>query len=76
MTMGRQKRERQEALFFTAQDLPKSAGHPVYQALNRLFAEAGFDRWVETRSARSRASRRGSVAPPPTLKPPARWLAA
>lgn len=28
-------------------DLPKSAGHPFYQRLNRLLDEAGFDAFVE-----------------------------
>ena len=62
MAMGRRKRERQEALFVTAQDLPNSAGHPFYQALNRLLAESDFDRWVEARCARARTSRRAHCA--------------
>ena len=49
MAMGRRKTERQDALFITADHLPKSQGHPFYQALNRLLAEAGFDRWIEQR---------------------------
>jgi transposase len=49
MAMGRRKTERQEPLFVTADSLPKSAGHPFYKALNRLLAEANFDRWIEDR---------------------------
>ena len=49
MAMGRRKAKRQDALFITADNLPKSQGHPFYQALNRLLAEAGFDRWIEQR---------------------------
>lgn len=49
MAMGRRKEVRQESLFVTAGDLPKSAGHPFYRALNRLLAEAEFDRWIEAR---------------------------
>ncbi len=49
MAMGRRKTERQEPLCITADTLPKSSGHPFYQALNRLPAEAGFDRWIEDR---------------------------
>jgi len=49
MAMGRRKSDRQDALFITADNLPKSQGHPFYQALNRLFADAGFDRWIEQR---------------------------
>lgn len=47
MAMGRRKTERQEALFITADALPKSAGHPFYRQLNVLLKEADFDRWVE-----------------------------
>lgn len=48
MAMGKRK-ERQEALFVMADSLPKSAGHPFYVQLNRLLAEADFDRWIEQR---------------------------
>ena len=49
MAMGRRKAERQEALFVTADQLWRSQGHPFYQALNALLAEANFDRWIEGR---------------------------
>jgi transposase len=49
MAMGRRKAERQEALFVTAEQLPRSQGHPFYRALNALLAEAKFDRWIEGR---------------------------
>ena len=49
MTMGRRKRDRQEPLLITAQDLPRSAGHPFYRALNELPAGPDFDRWIEAR---------------------------
>ena len=49
MAMGRRKVERQEALFITAAQLRRSQGHPFYQALNGLLAEANFDRWIERR---------------------------
>ncbi len=52
MAMGKRKRQRQEALFITADQLPQSAGHPFYQQLNRLLAEAGFDPWIEKRCER------------------------
>ena len=48
MSMG-QRKDRQEDLFVLTEGLPKSAGHPFYQALNRLLAEADFDRWIEKR---------------------------
>jgi len=49
MAMGRRKTGRQDSLFITADNLPRSQGHPFYKALNRLLAEAGFDRWIEQR---------------------------
>jgi transposase len=48
MAMGKRK-ARQEALFVTADDLPRSQGHPFYKRLNQLLDEFGFDRWVEQR---------------------------
>src|SRR4051794_24997383 len=49
MAMGRRKAVRQEALFVTSEQLPRSQGHPFYRALNALLAEAKFDRWIEHR---------------------------
>ena len=49
MAMGRRKVVRQESLFVTAEQLPRSQGHPFYRALNALLAEAKFDRWIEGR---------------------------
>lgn len=48
MAMGKRKL-RQESLFVTTDQLTPSAGHPFYQKLNALLAEAGFDRWIERR---------------------------
>ena len=48
MAMGR-RRQRQESLFIPTEGLPKSLGHPFYKKLNRLLAEADFDRWIERR---------------------------
>jgi len=50
MGMGKRKPV-QESLFVTYADLPRSAGHPFYEKLNRLLEEAGFDRWLEERCA-------------------------
>ena len=68
MAMGKRK-QRQEALFVTANDLPKSAGHPFYIKLNRLLAEAGFGRWVERRCQQfySPDEPRGQPSIPPGL---------
>ncbi|MFL5863793.1 MAG: transposase [Solirubrobacteraceae bacterium] len=48
MAMGKRK-PRQESLFVATDQLSQSPGHPFYQRLNALLAEAGFDRWVEQR---------------------------
>jgi transposase len=66
MSMGK-RRERQDALFITASELPKSAGHPFYQKLNALLAEAGFDRWIEGRCQQYYATeeKRGQPSIPP-----------
>jgi transposase len=48
MAMGKLK-PRQESLFIATDQLSQSPGHPFYQRLNALLAEAGFDRWVEQR---------------------------
>jgi len=48
MAMGKRK-QRQEALFILAAELPKSADPPPYQKLNQLLAEAEFDRWIKQR---------------------------
>jgi transposase len=44
MAMGKRK-QRQESLFIMTEDLRRSDGHPFYQQLNVLLAEADFDRW-------------------------------
>jgi transposase len=66
MAMGK-RRQRQEALFVMADGLPKSAGHPFYQKLNALLAEADFDRWIERRCQRyyEQEEKRGQPSIPP-----------
>jgi transposase len=68
MAMGRRK-QRQEALFITATDLPRSAGHPFYQKLNQLLAEANFDEWVQRRCQQyyAQQEKRGQPSIPPGL---------
>ena len=46
MALGRRKRE-QQALLVATTSLPRSPGHPFYEQLNRLLAEARFDESVE-----------------------------
>jgi len=47
MAMGRRPEQRQADLWIATTDLPQSPGHVFYDKLNRLLAEAGFDRFVE-----------------------------
>ena len=42
MSLGR-RQPQQHDLWIATADLPRSPGHPFYQKLNRLLAEAGFD---------------------------------
>jgi transposase len=68
MAMGKRK-ARQEALFIMATDLPRSDGHPFYQKLNQLLAEAKFDEWIERRCQQyySQEEKRGQPSIPPGL---------
>jgi hypothetical protein len=46
MAMGK-RQPKQPELFIATADLPVAPGHPFYRQLNRLLADAGFDRYVE-----------------------------
>jgi transposase len=46
MALGKRKQQQQEAWVATT-ELPRSPGHPFFQKLNQLLAEAGFDPWLE-----------------------------
>jgi IS5 family transposase len=46
MALGKRKREEQ-GLWIATTELPRSPGHPFYQKLNELLAEAKFDAWIE-----------------------------
>jgi transposase len=37
----------EEGLWVPTTELPRSPGHPFYERVNRVLAEAGFDRFVE-----------------------------
>jgi transposase len=47
MAMRRLTEERQVELWVASEALPSGPGHVFYERLNRLLAEAGFDRFVE-----------------------------
>jgi len=57
--MGKRERERQEALWVATTDLPRSEGHPFYEALNGVLRECGFDDFVEGQCAKFYAEQVG-----------------
>ncbi|MDP7339788.1 MAG: transposase, partial [Vicinamibacterales bacterium] len=66
MAMGkRRRRARQSKMWVATTDLPKSAGHPFYERLNRVLDDAGFDAFVEAQCAKFYADGVGrpSLAP-------------
>lgn len=65
MALGRRNRERQGELWIATQDIPQPAGHPFYQKLNQLLAEAEFDEYVESGCAPFYAKNRGRPGIPP-----------
>lgn len=46
MALGRRKSQQQE-MFIPTSALPRSPGHPFYEALNKLLKDAKFDTYVE-----------------------------
>jgi len=66
MSMGKRK-ARQESLFVTTEQLRQGEGHPFYRRLNGLLAEAGFDRWIESRCREyyEQQEKRGRPSLPP-----------
>ncbi len=64
--MGKRRGEpQQENMWVATQDLPKSASHPFYQSLNRVFDKADFDGYVEKLCARFYAPTMGRPSLPP-----------
>jgi transposase len=64
MALGKRKSEKQQAWVATT-DLPRSPGHPFYKQLNRLFAEDGFDAWLEKLCAAYYHATEGRPSIPP-----------
>jgi IS5 family transposase len=64
MALGKRKRE-QQGLWVATTELPKSPGHPFYQKLNELLAEAQFDAWIEERCQPYYAATLGRPSIPP-----------
>ena len=51
MALGRQSGERQQEFWIACGDLPRSAGHPFYERLERLLIEEDFDETAEEHSS-------------------------
>jgi transposase len=64
MALGKRKREEQ-GLWIATTELPKSPGHPFFQKLNVVLAEADFDRWIEGRCQPYYAEKLGRPSIPP-----------
>jgi transposase len=64
MALGKRKSE-QQGLWIATTELPKSPGHPFYQKLNHVLAEAQFDRWIEKRCEPYYAAKLGRPSIPP-----------
>ena len=53
MAMGkRSPRGRQPSMWVASAELPRSAGNPFYERLNRVLDEAGFDAFVGEQCAK------------------------
>jgi hypothetical protein len=65
MAMGKRETEQQQDLFITNDKLPRSSGHVFYRKLNQLFAEGGFDPWVEALCEPHYCQRKGRPSVPP-----------
>jgi transposase len=55
----------EEGLWVVTTELPRSPGHPFYERVNRVLAEAGFDRFVEDRCRPHYAGVQGRPSIPP-----------
>ncbi len=64
MALGRRK-EKQESMWVAGKDLPRSAGHPFYSALEKVLVAGDFDRFVEDLCAEHYAKRQGRPSIPP-----------
>jgi len=65
MSMGKRERERQGDLWLATSDLAQSPGHPFYERLNALLAQAKFDERTEDLCRPFYADGRGRPSLPP-----------
>lgn len=66
MALGKRRDEQQE-MWVATTNLPKSEGHAFYGKLNRLLAEADFDRTIETICASHYHNQLGRPSIPPGI---------
>jgi transposase len=66
MAMGRKDRERQEKLFYATEQV-EAPGHPFYEELNRMLAEAKFDGFCEEACEKFYHSKLGRPSLPPCV---------
>ena len=65
MSMRRRPREAQPEMWIATSDLARSPGHPFYERLNSILAEAGFDGHVESLCAEFYTAGSGRPSIPP-----------
>jgi transposase len=65
MSMRRRDGEKQPELWIPTTEMARTPGHPFYDRLNALLAEAKFDRWVEARCRSFYAEGKGRPSIPP-----------
>ena len=65
MALGRRQDERQQEMWVSRADLPRSVGHVFYEKLNQLLASAGFDAFVENLCESHYAAKMGRPGIPP-----------
>lgn len=65
MSMRRRETTKQPDLWIATGDLARTPGHPFYDRLNKVLAEAKFDRFVEARCEEYYSSGQGRPSIPP-----------
>lgn len=66
MAMGKRRRQRQQTLWVETAEL-KTASHPFFQRLNKIFDQHGFDEFVEELCAGFYADQIGRPSLPPAV---------
>jgi transposase len=65
MSMRRRPKEKQPELWIATNEVARTPGHPFYERLNAVLAQAKFDEFVEDRCARFYAEGKGRPSIPP-----------